>query len=558
GVYQFPSLVPGIYQISAEKEGFKKETHQNLVLEISAKLNLNFQLQLAGVSSQIEVKFILDSTLGTTSTSVGGVINDQRIQDLPLPDRDALGLVLTQGGLFGDNFAGSRISALNVTRDGINIMDQTINLGVNSVFFTSVDSVSEVRVITSPADAELGRGSGQVQILTRSGTNEFHGSIFELHHNSVLNANEWAFNWLGIPRDPLTSNQFGARLDGPIDRNKTFFHMLYEGLRERPHERVTATVLTPQARLGIFRFFPGALNSNADAPNPTVDLAGNPVRPAGATGDLRSINVFASDASRPAMDRTGLVQGILKAMPLPNDYRAGDGLNTAGYTWLRHAPDNRNQIDTRLDHWFNPKNHLAFVFTRETTDSVNSFLPQQYPDSPPDRTAFHTTFYSLSLTSTLNSRLVNEFRAGEQRSKLRFYAPWESEAGLAALPRADGRPYLLVLLCGHSQLDQGQARFQRRRGSAIREREQLHLFRPHASRRLRLRWCSGFGPRQLQYPGPRSERDRGSEPAGRFVGIGGLRPAGFQRNRRQEPGIRRKRDQATDLAAEGVQRILQG
>jgi len=443
GVYQFPSLVPGTYQISAEKEGFKKETHQNLVLDISAKLNLNFQLQLAGVSSQIEVKFILDSTLGTTSTSVGGVINDQRIQDLPLPDRDALGLVLTQGGLFGDNFAGSRIGALNVSRDGINIMDQRINGGVNSVFFTSVDSVSEVRVITSPADAELGRGSGQVQILTRSGTNAFHGSIFESHHNSVLNANNWAFNWLGIPRDPLVSNQFGARLDGPIKRNETFFHVLFEGLRERPHERVTATVFTSQARQGIFRFFPGARNSNADAPNPTVDLAGNPVRPAGATGDLRSINVFAADPSRPAMDRTGLVQSFLSAMPLPNDYRAGDGLNTAGYTWLRPLPGDRNQIDTRLDHWFNPKNHLAFVFTREGIDSVNTFMPQQYPDSPRDRTTVHTTFYSLSLTSTLNSRLVNEFRAGEQRSKLRFYAPWELDAGLAALPRADGQPYLL-------------------------------------------------------------------------------------------------------------------
>ncbi|HYR92336.1 MAG TPA: TonB-dependent receptor [Terriglobia bacterium] len=443
GVYQFPSLVPGTYRVSVEKEGFRKETHQDLVLEISAKLNLNFQLEVAGVSSRIEVKFTLDSTLGTTSTSVGGVINDQRIQNLPLPDRDALGLVLTQGGLYGDNFAGSRIGALNVTRDGINIMDQTINLGVNSVFFTSVDSVSEVRVITSPADAELGRGSGQVEILTRSGTNEFHGSIFELHHNSALNANNWAFNWLGIPRDPLTSNQFGARLDGPIDRKKTFFHVLYEGLRERPHERVTATVLTPQARQGIFRFFPGALNSNADAPNPAVDLTGNPVRPVGATGDLRSVNVFAADPFRRSMDRTGLMQGILKSMPLPNDYRAGDGLNTAGYTWLRPLPGDRDQIDTRLDHWFNPKNHLAFVFTRETIDGVNSFMPQQYPDSPSDRLAFRTTFFSLSLTSTLNSRLVNEFRAGEQRSKLRFYAPWESEAGLAALPQAGGRPYLL-------------------------------------------------------------------------------------------------------------------
>jgi hypothetical protein len=444
GVYQFPSLLPGTYLVSAEKEGFRKETHRDLVVDISAKLNLNFQLDVAGVSSQVEVKATLDSTLGTTSTSVGGVINGQRVQDLPLPERDALGLVLTQGGLVGDNLAGSRISALNVTRDGINVMDQRINSGVNSVFFTSVDSVSEVRVITSPADAEFGRGSGQIQISTRSGTNEFHGSLFESHHNSVLNANDWASNWLGIPRDPLVSNQFGARLGGPIRRNKTFFHVLYEGQRLRPHNRVTTTVFTPTARQGIYRFFPGARNGNADAPDPAVDLAGNPVRPASATGDLRSVNVFAADPDRPGLDRTGIVQSFLSAMPLPNDFRAGDGLNTAGYTWLRPAPGDRDQVDVRLDHWFNPKQQLAFAFTRQNTDDVNGFMPQSYPNSPGDRVTSRTTFYSLTLTSTLTPRLVNEFRSGDQRGKTRFYAPWESAEGLAVLPRASGQPYLPV------------------------------------------------------------------------------------------------------------------
>ena len=140
-------------------------------------------------------------TLLSTTASVGGVINDQRIQDLPLPDRDALGLVLTQPGLVGDNFGGSRISAVNVTRDGINVMDQRINLGVNSVVFASVDTVQEIRVITSPADAELGRGSGQVQLSSRSGTNEFHGSVFEFLRNTSLNANNFFNNQRGQPRD---------------------------------------------------------------------------------------------------------------------------------------------------------------------------------------------------------------------------------------------------------------------------------------------------------------------------------------------------------------------
>src|SRR5204863_6831327 len=152
----------------------------------------------------------------------------------------------------------------------------------------------EVRFVPSPANAEFGRGSGQVQILTRSGTNEFHGSVFESHRNTVLNANTWFNNLRGDPRNILLRNQFGARLGGPIVKNKTFFHFLYDAQRQVTKNTVTNTVYTDLARQGFYRYYPGARNANynAGAGIRTVDINGNPEQPAAATGGLVSLNVF--------------------------------------------------------------------------------------------------------------------------------------------------------------------------------------------------------------------------------------------------------------------------
>src|SRR5262249_55501053 len=157
-----------------------------------------------------------------------------------------------------------------------NVMEQHINQGVNSVIMTSTDLIQEVRVVTSAADAEYGRGSGQVMMLTRSGTNEFHGSVFESHRDTALNANTWFNNLQGIPRNTLIRNQFGARLGGPIIKNKTFFHFLYDAQREVTKNSVTNTTLTQTARNGIFRFYPGVVNGNANSQVPTVAVDGTP------------------------------------------------------------------------------------------------------------------------------------------------------------------------------------------------------------------------------------------------------------------------------------------
>jgi hypothetical protein len=450
GVYNFPSVQPGKYRVSAEKAGFKKAVYTDVTLELSDRVTLNFALEVGAIATDVvEVNAALDTRLAIGNNSVGGVISGQKVQELPLPNRDALGLVLTQSGINGSNFSGARIGTLNISRDGVNVQDQRINVGLASTIFTSVDLVQEVRVVTSPADAEFGRGSGQVQMITRSGTNDFHGSVFEAHRNTALNANTWFNNQRGrnprtgeeiSPRNFLIRNQFGGRLGGPIWKNKTFFHALYEGQRIATRDAVTTTVFTDTARRGLFRFYPGVQNGNANAATPTVDLQGNPVRPGAATGDLQTVNLLDRDPNRRAL--SALMQQYLRQTPLPNNFQTGDGLNTAGFTWQLPGSSNFDHLSVKIDHAISNKHQLAFSFTRESGQNLNGFMAQNLPDTPGGNSESLDYFYSLQLISTLSPTLVNEARYGALRPRLRFNAPWEV-AGLDGLPKAGNQPFVV-------------------------------------------------------------------------------------------------------------------
>ncbi|PYS36606.1 MAG: hypothetical protein DMG14_24085, partial [Acidobacteria bacterium] len=172
-------------------------------------------------------------------------------------------------------------------------------------------------------------------MVTRSGTNRFRGSAFWYNRNSALDASNWFNNFNRTKKDFENRNQYGVRLGGPIVKNKTFFFFLVDEQRDILKQTFVGMVLTPQARQGMFRFFPAADNQNATQNNPSVDRSGNPVRSAGATGDLQSFSVFGRDPLRPGFDTSGWIQKVLGRMPQPNDYTIGDGLNTAGIRWTR-------------------------------------------------------------------------------------------------------------------------------------------------------------------------------------------------------------------------------
>jgi len=451
GVYLFAALPPGDYRLSAQKDGFKRLDLNQTTLRVGDHLEQNLTLEVGAARESVEVTANADSVNYLTS-SQGGLLNSQRIQDLPVSGRNAMELVATQAGMVttsnGVNMNGARTDMMNITLDGTNIQDNAVLTSVTGqMISTTVDRVEEVRVVTSPADAEFGRGSGQVQLISRSGTNKFHGSAYDFAHNTDLNANTWSNNRSGVARNIQVLNQVGGRVDGPVRKNKTFFFALFEASLNHTQSTVTDTVLTSQARQGIFRFFPGVQNGNANANNPSVDLNGNPVTPRGANGPLQTVSLFGLDPNRLAPDPTGIIAKNLALIPLPNNYlAAGDGLNTAAYIWQRHAIDDLYSLDLRLDHNFSQSERLTISYNHDQENYPNGNDGQQYPTSVPGAYVTHATVGSAALVSTLSPTMVNEARIGVQRAQLEFEAPWTaSSQGTSLLPSIGGVPYIIVL-----------------------------------------------------------------------------------------------------------------
>jgi hypothetical protein len=466
GVYQFASLQPGTYEIKSELPGFQTAIVKDFPLGGAQQARLNFTLQVAAAAgTTIDVAVAADTLLATSSNSVGTILPEYKVRDLPLAVRDVMGLVAqtagvqSQNGLIS-NFAGGRISQLNTTRDGMNVSAGRFEDGAWSLTYTSPDLVEEVKVVVAPVDAQTSRGSGQVSMVTRSGTNQVHGAVFWANHNSALDASNWFNNLNNVPKNYDNRNQFGARVGGPIVKNKTFFFLLFEGQRDMKRENVVGTTLTDMARQGIFRYFPGVDNGNVNSTNPTVDRNGNPLTPRNATGPLSAIDLFGNctfngapvsncqqfrDPLRPAISTSAYMQETLRRMPHPNEFTAAntpvepaagtDGLNTANIRFVRrvegldltlgNGPDvDRDQYNARIDHVFNSKHKLSFIGTKEKTwGNASQAVQRSWPDGTDGLAVKRPDVYIMTFTSTLSSTLLNELRLGRRRSIDLQYSP---------------------------------------------------------------------------------------------------------------------------------------
>jgi hypothetical protein len=447
GVYDFASLPPGKYRITAERPGFRTAVINDVELEVGARVTINLPLELGSTTETVEVRGA-SSEVNTASSSVGDVVSGQKLLALPVAGRSSYDLIATQPGVIQGagtngsyNMNGNRGGSVNFTTDGINSQD---NLLPGSYYLysnlMSVDRVEEFRVVTSPADAEYGRGAGQIQMITRAGSNAFHGSSWLETRNTALNANDFFNNLNGTPRNVLHQNQTGVRLGGPVKRNRTFFNGIFEGQKLSQIIAVTQTVYTQTARQGIFRFFPGVQNGNAISAAPTVDLQGNPVQPAAATGGLETVSVLGRDPNRLVVDPSGNIAKQLALVPLPNNFRAGDGLNTAGFTWSRPVISPNGLYEGRVDHLFNDKHRISIVATHQAYSSSNVAFPQAYPSVPGSPDPTETTQYSVALTSTLRPTLLNELRIGAFRPRTTILTPQDAKPEL--LSTASGVPYI--------------------------------------------------------------------------------------------------------------------
>ena len=274
GGFQFLQLAPAMYSLQVEATGFKRVVIDNIVVQVDQITHLEPSLQVGSVAETIEVSGGAIPLLESDRSTLSNVVDSQVISNMPLNARQYLDLALltpgvlpssagTQGG--GFNVAGARSQSNVFLLDGVSNIDTQINSALGN--FRITDGVQEFAVQTSVATAEFGRGTGgQVSIVTKSGTNQFHGTAFEYLRNSVLDAADFFTNKNHGKKNPLHRNQYGGTLGGPILKNRMFFFLSYEGFRQIaptvsstrvPTDAERASVTDPISR-SLLQFWPAA------------------------------------------------------------------------------------------------------------------------------------------------------------------------------------------------------------------------------------------------------------------------------------------------------------
>ncbi|MCU1257124.1 MAG: hypothetical protein JWO80_9, partial [Bryobacterales bacterium] len=362
GSYEFESIQPGKYRVTVESPGFRKFDSPDNNVTIGQPATVNVKLEVGSVTDSVEVSGAAQAVQTSSSANIGNVIEEHTIKDLPIVGtrgRNPLGLIDLQPGVIDTQAIsggavvvfGARDRAWNMTLDGIDNNESSSGGSNFAPLRTNPDSLEEFRVITSNPSAEYGRSSGgQVAMITKSGTNQFHGAGFEFYRTPRFNANEWQNNFNSLGKKQFVQHIFGGDVGGPIIKNKTFFFVHVQALTALSTTAVTQTVYTAQARQGLFRYVPGGRNNPAGSPNASVDPSGN-VAP-GVT--VATYNIVANDPLHLGLDKT--TQGLVNAAPLPNVFNVGDGLNTAGYAFSAPSQERQHDITFKVDEIINAKN----------------------------------------------------------------------------------------------------------------------------------------------------------------------------------------------------------
>jgi hypothetical protein len=432
GTYAFDSLQIGRYTVTAEATGFKQFVSTGNVLAIGVPTSIDPKFQIGGTTESVQVQGGYDLVQTESSGNFGAVIDNVTLTQLPIVQtRGRSPLALTQyiPGVVQNNSAnapggdivvnGSRDRAFNYVLDGIDDNETSSGGSNTSPSHQNPDMLAEFRVITSNPTAEFGRNSGaQVLMVTRSGTNQFHGNAFEFYQSPFLQANTAAAKAINHSRPQFVQNIYGGSLGGPIWKDKAFFFVNVELLHALTGTPVTRTVYTAAARNGQFRYVAspnGALkNGNAASPvtsttAPSVDASGNPIVP------FTTYDIAANDPFHVGLDTA--TKSYLALTPLPNNFTVGDGLNTAGYNFT--APANDRQVDQtyKIDYVFNQKNALFGRIStghQNTIDDVVNAGLQPFPGLPGVVNTFRqprnlAINYRFSPTKNLTNELVVGF-----------------------------------------------------------------------------------------------------------------------------------------------------
>src|SRR5215471_19466872 len=263
GGFVFPTLTPGRYTLTVSKQGFETTVYKGIIIYAARTTNQTLVMKVGAVTQTVEVQGE-GQVLQTTTNTVANTVDQKYLQDLPLSGRSALPFVLLSAGAQqGVTSRDSTVNglpggSLNITLDGINNNAQRFKSGGTSFFaFVTprLESVQEVTIATSNLGANsTGQGAIQIQFVTKSGTNDFHGEAFWQHSNSALNANDWFNDARGIRKPVFIRNDQGGTMGGPILRNRLFFFVSYAQVITPQSANFSALVLTPLAQSGTFSY----------------------------------------------------------------------------------------------------------------------------------------------------------------------------------------------------------------------------------------------------------------------------------------------------------------
>jgi Carboxypeptidase regulatory-like domain len=450
GEYIFLEVPVGTYQLDINQQGFKKYLHKGLVVNLNEVVSLDITLQIGSVSETVEITGA-PPVVDTTSTQLGAIVNERSSTQLPLNERDVYQLLQLQPGVqsqIGNNlFYGSDkpgVVTVNGGRGRAN--NYSVNGGDGNDLFANLpavqpspDSIEEFRVITNSFDAEYGRNSGAVvNVVTKSGTNDFHGSAFEFFRNDVLNAHGYTFT--ATPKPPFKQNQFGGTFGGPIRKDKTFIFGSYEG-RRIVRGIVSQRVPVPTAGDLAGNFgsaFPGTLN-DATVANIFENRAGcrAGLSPSGQT----SLDAVAAGTPQPydSIFTGGVVptqcfdpvaKSLVKFLP-----GSGGAINETQD--VIKSTDRGDQFQIRFDQILNKDQKLAVYYYYDNDNTLDPFAIFQLAGGSlgnfPGRIVSHVQQINASHTWTLGSTAVNEFRFTLFReAQPQFYTPTVTNAVTAS------------------------------------------------------------------------------------------------------------------------------
>lgn len=435
GLYQFLDIPPGTYRLQATAKGFAPFTATDVTLVVKTASTVNIKLGLAGSVETVTVQDIAP-LINRTDATLGNTVNQDQIAELPIADRNVVQLLSLQPGVSylgtqvdqdTDTRSGAvngiRSDESNVTLDSIGVNDENNGYAFTSVLNVPPDSVEEFRVTTANSNADSGYSSGaQVALVTKSGTNDFHGGVYEYNRNTVFSANDWFLKQSqllnGEPNKApeLLRNVFGATAGGPIKHDRIFFFTNYEGRRDAQGTSVERTVPSAAMRAGDIIYLCQRLaNGDLDTttcPGGTVNGVGG-VQPGYYAIGPTQIKQF--DPLGIGIDPAIMT---LLSQYQPANENAGDGVNTLGYRFASNADSGFNTYIVRSDWRINSSGSETLFWRGETQNFKEPGL-EQFPGQTAATTTLDDSKGSIiGLTSLLSPSLINDFHWGFIRQGL--------------------------------------------------------------------------------------------------------------------------------------------